>query len=208
MAMKRAKTFTPRQFDELMVHISQSSPMPARDRLITALSFKAGLRIGEIAKIKLSAMLDVEGNIADKIVVFSDVAKKNRQREVPMHPLVRKCLGEFRHTYPKAEFVAISSQPFRWILARGEPIPVDATFKQMSPEATKNHYLSLIKSFGYQGASTHSGRRTFGTTLARSANLHHCSLRDVQALLGHARLETTEHYIELSQDTTNLVMAL
>lgn len=208
MAIKRAKTFDEPQFKRLLSHVDAHSIIPIRDRLVVALSFKAGLRIGEIAKIKLSAMLDVEGRIANTITIFSDVAKKKRQREVPMNPLVRECLEAFMAAYPNAEFVAISSQPFRWSLARGEPIPKTATFKQMSVGALKTHYLALLKSFGYQGASTHSGRRTFGTELARRANLYHGSLRDVQRLMGHARLETTEHYIELSEDVSNMVMSL
>jgi integrase/recombinase XerD len=71
----------------------------------------------------------------------------------------------------------------------------------------KNHYQRMLDSFGHIGASTHSGRRTFGTKLARTANLHHCSLRDVQMILGHARLETTEAYVELSEDASSLVNA-
>jgi integrase len=208
MATKRAKTFDDEQFKRFLKHIDTTSLMPIRDRLIVMLSFRAGLRVGEIAKIKLSAMTDVEGRIAKSITVFSDVAKKQRQREVPMNDDVRDALKAFRRAYPNAEVVAISSQPFRWLLARKEPIPKTVTFRHMSVNATKLVYSRLLDSFGYDGASTHSGRRTFGTELARSANFHHCSLRDVQRLMGHSRLETTEHYIELSEDATSLVKAL
>lgn len=208
MANKRAKTFTEKEFERLLKHITIKSRMPERDRLVAALSFKAGLRIGEIAKIKLVDMLTTSGRIADTISVFSYVAKKKRERAVPMNPLVKECLAAFRKAYPNAEYVAISSQPFRWILARKEEIPKAATFRQMSPSTLKNHYLELIKSSGFEGASTHSGRRTFGTTLARRANMHHCSLRDVQTFLGHARLETTADYIDLSPDAKKLVMSL
>ena len=208
MAIKRAKTFDDAQFERLLKHIERQSIMPIRDKLIVALSFKAGLRIGEIAKIKISAMLDVEGRISKTITVFSDVAKKQREREVPMNPLVRECLIEFRKAYPNAERVSISSRKFRKLLLEKQPIPKTATFTYWTPNAAKKYYLRLLKSFGYDGATTHSGRRTFGTKLARSANLHHCSLRDVQRLMGHARLETTEHYIEVSEDASALVMSL
>lgn len=208
MAIKRAKTFDEKQFNRLMTHIEETSVMPIRDKLIVALSFKAGLRVGEIAKIKISAMTDVEGKVSDTINIFSDVGKKQRMRDIPMNPLIKECLEAFREEYPNAKVVAISSQPFRWLLAHGRPIPKDAEFKQMSPEALKTYYLKMLKSFGFEGASTHSGRRTFGTLLARRANSHHCSLRDVQRLMGHARMETTEAYIEPSEDASSLVMSL
>lgn len=208
MATKRAKTFTDNQLQDFLDHVDQVSPMPVRDRLIIALSFKAGLRVSEIAKIKLSAMLDVKGDIAKTIAVFSDVGKLRRERQIPMNKMVRTALVAFRKTYPNAEVVAISSQPFRWTISRGEPIPKTAVFRQMTVKAVKNHYQRLLDSFGHKGASTHSGRRTFGTTLARSANMHHCSLRDVQMLLGHTRLETTEAYIEVSPDASKMVLAL
>lgn len=208
MANKRAKTFDEKQFNRLMTDIEETSVMPIRDKLIVALSFKAGLRVGEIAKIKISTMTDVEGEVSDTINIFSDVGKKQRMRDIPMNPLIKECLEAFREEYPNAKVVAISSQPFRWLLAHGRPIPKDAEFKQMSPEALKTYYLKMLKSFGFEGASTHSGRRTFGTLLARRANSHHCSLRDVQRLMGHARMETTEAYIEPSEDASSLVMSL
>lgn len=206
--IKRALTFTDDQFAKLWDHVTETSTLPQRDHLILALSFKAGLRIGEIQKIDLKAMLDVEGNPAATINVFSNVAKKSRAREIPMHPLVRKALVVFMKVYPNATFVTISSQPFRWLAKNGHPVPLDATFTRMSLTAATNYYWWLVNEAGYVGASSHSGRRTFGTKMARNANLHHCSIRDVQLLMGHARLETTEQYIEVSKDAVDLIAAI
>lgn len=208
MATKRAKTLDNDQFQKLVSFAKERATLPERDELILALSFKAGLRVGEIQKIDLSAMLDAEGNIAENISVFSHVGKKKRERSIPMHPMIRDALVAFRKAYPSATFVAISSQPFRWAIARGEKVPVNAKHKRMSLTALTNYYWDLINDAGFTGASSHSGRRTFGTAMARQANLHHCSLRDVQMLMGHARLDTTESYIEVSKEARSLVAAL
>lgn len=208
MAVKRAKTLDDKQLQRLLNHIDQNSTLPERDRLIVALSFKAGLRVGEISKIDISAMTDAEGRIGTDVVIFSNVGKKNRERSIPMHPMVKEALANFRARHPTAEFVAISSQPFRWLLARGEPLPENPRYKRMSVTALTFYYWSLLKECGFEGASTHSGRRTFGTRLAQKANLHHCSIKDVQRYLGHARLETTEKYIEENEDGRALVFAI
>ena len=208
MATKRAKTLDNDQFQKLVSFAKERATLPERDELILALSFKAGLRVGEIQKIDLSAMLDAEGNIAENISVFSHVGKKKRERSIPMHPMIRDALIAFRKAYPSATFVAISSQPFRWAIARGEKVSANAKHKRMSLTALTNYYWDLINDAGFTGASSHSGRRTFGTSMARQANLHHCSLRDVQMLMGHARLDTTESYIEVSKEARSLVAAL
>ncbi len=53
---------------------------------------------------------------------------------------------------------------------------------------------------GWEGYSSHSGRRTFATNAARKATTVGGSLRDVQALLGHASLNTTQRNLEPSSE--------
>lgn len=208
MGIKRAKTFDDKQFARLIKFIDQNSTMPVRDRLLFLLSFKAGLRVSEIAKIDLKAMLNTEGKIAKIITVFSNVAKgKNpRIREIPMHAEIAKALTDFMKQYPGAEFPAISSQPFRYAAKHGLAVP--ETYKRMSVNSLTVYFHWLYRRANFEGASSHSGRRTFGTKLARRANQFHNSLKDVQNLLGHARLDTTENYLEPSEDTNAMVNSL
>lgn len=205
MAIKQAKTLDDDQFDRLINFINIKSSMPVRDRLMALLSFKAGLRVSEIAKIDISAMTNAEGRIAKIITIYSNVGKKERMREIPMHDGIRDALEEFRKTYPKATFIALSSQPFRY--RKPEHVPA-GEYKRMSINALTVYFRWLYKQAGFEGASSHSGRRTFGTKLARRANNYHNSLKDVQNLMGHARLDTTERYLEPSDDTVDMVNSL
>lgn len=205
MANKRAKVLEPEQLATLLSYIDANSALPERDRLIVLLSFKAGLRVAEIAKIDFAALTDVEGRIAKTIHVFSNVAKKKREREVPMHPEIKNALAVFRRAYPDAPSIAFSSQPYRFACA------FDRQRRVMKPMAVNSltQYLGrLMRKAGFTGASSHSGRRTFATDVSRKLASHHSSLRDLQKLLGHARLDTTERYLEPSNDTFNLVAAI
>lgn len=191
--VKQAKTLDDKQFDVLLSHIDARSTMPERDRLIVMLSFKAGLRAAEIARIGMDAMTDAEGNIARQISVTGKIAKGGRDREIPMNKEVVKALRRFRNKHPRLNFVAVSSSDRK---------------TQMSPNTLCVYLRRLFADAGFQDCSSHSGRRTFGTSLARRANTFNRSLRDVQRLMGHARLDTTERYIDVASESFDLVNSL
>lgn len=180
------------QVTHLREHIKKQSDMPERDDLFVLLSFRAGLRAAEISKIDLTAMTDAQGRVASIISIYSNVGKKERCREIPMHPQIADALIRFMKRYPKATYVALS--------------PKDQQ-SRMTPNAVTLWFWKIMREVGFEGSS-HSGRRTFGTKLARRANLHGGSLRDVQILMGHARLETTENYVEPSEAVFGMVASL
>jgi integrase/recombinase XerD len=63
-----------------------------------------------------------------------------------------------------------------------------------------NAFFEWFRKLGFVGCSSHSGRRSFITQAARKASLVGGSLRDVQALAGHASLTTTSRYIEADSE--------
>jgi integrase len=180
---KQAKVLADHELRKLREYVKANSQMPERDDLMFLLTFHAGLRASEIAKLDIDAMTDASGYPANRLIVDSKVGKGGRAREVPMTPFLIDALIRFRARYPEATYVAIGTYK------RGQ---------RMSANSVARYMWTILHKAGLAGASSHSGRRTYITNLARRANLHGGSLRDVQVLAGHASLATTEKYVELN----------
>ena len=58
------------------------------------------------------------------------------------------------------------------------------------------------------GCSSHSGRRTFITETSKKISTVGGSLRDVQMMVGHSSLQTTQRYIESDSESQKKVVDL
>lgn len=177
----QAMFFEPHQFKKLRQWIDANSQMKERDHLMFLLSFHAGLRAAEISKLDLEGFFDVEGRPSNRIIVRAKVGKKKGTREVPMTPELSDALLNFLRRYPEATYVAIGTYK---------------NGKRMSPTAVTSYMWLVFKKAGFKQGSSHSGRRTYITNCARTANKFGLSMRDVQEMAGHARLTTTQGYVE------------
>jgi len=189
---KQAKMLSPEEIVRLFTHIERTSNAPVADRLKFALSLYAGLRAAEIAALTIADVTTASGKIATSIVVSAATAKNSCRREIPMHPVIRDALEAFRKRYPTADRLAITSRYGRnWI-----PQKTNALTQQMR---------RIYHAIGFTECSSHSGRRTFITVASRKTAEVGGSLRDVQVLAGHARLDTTQRYLEPSAHLSRLV---
>jgi integrase len=68
--------------------------------------------------------------------------------------------------------------------------------QRLTANSVVNWFVARVKELGFEGCSSHSGRRSFITLAARNIHRSGCSLRDVQLLAGHSSIETTERYID------------
>jgi integrase/recombinase XerD len=157
----------------------RSSSTVERDRVIILLSVKAGLRATEIAKLDWSMVLDPQGRVGHLITVHDGIAKMGSGRRIPMHPILRRAL---------------------LVLSRSSnavgPVICSARGGSMRPNSIVNWFVALFAALGFEGCSSHSGRRTFITFAARNLHRAGCSLRDVQLLAGHCSIDLTQRYIE------------
>ena len=155
-----------------------------RNRLIVLLSFKAGLRAKEIAALKWSMVMNADGNIGDHIHLTNEASKGKSGMVIALNKELKKQLIKVKEiggiTVADAKKSVIQTQ-------RG---------KGTSAQVIVNSLGEWYRKLGFLGCSSHSGRRSFITQAARKASLVGGSLRDVQALAGHASLTTTSRYIE------------
>ena len=77
-----------------------------------------------------------------------------------------------------------------------------ATSAQVIINLFRQWYMAL----GFDGCSSHSGRRTFITMTARNIGRFGGSLRDVQALARHRSLAMTQRYIEIDSQAMQKVV--
>jgi integrase len=160
---------------------------PDRNRVMVMLSVKAGLRACEIARLTWPMVTDARGKIGDVLELPARAAKMGSGRRIPIHPDLRRALAQLRKTNSHHDV----RTPVVVLSERGGP---------MSAKAIVNWFASLFQDLGLEGCSSHSGRRTFVTRAARLVQKAGGSLRDVQQLVGHRSLKTTQGYIDGDHD--------
>ena len=69
-------------------------------------------------------------------------------------------------------------------------------------------FQSWYRKLGLLGCSSHSGRRTFITETSKKISLVGGSLRDIQMMVGHSSLQTTQKYIESDSESQRKVVNL
>jgi integrase/recombinase XerD len=181
---KQAKTLSKGQVDAVLGYLTKTR-WPTRNRLILLLSVKAGLRAKEIASLSWRMVTDAGGQIGQSIRLENRASKGQSGRVVPMNEELRTALVEYSKT------VIVSDSAFLIESERS---------KGMSPQAVVNLFWRWYRHVGFDGCSSHSGRRTFITNAARKISTVNGSLRDVQMLAGHSNLRTTQGYIEANAE--------
>jgi integrase/recombinase XerD len=162
------------------IHVAAQQRHAYRNKAIVLLSFKAGLRAGEIAALKWEMILDATGRVGRFIELPACVAKKGSGRRIPLGPELSAALRLLLRQQHTSKGPVIRS-------SRG---------RHMTAKAVVNWFTALYRRAGFEGCSSHSGRRTFVTRAARLITKAGGSLRDVQQLAGHRSIQTTQGYIE------------
>ena len=183
------------QMRTALAYIKEYTRYPLKYRVIFLLSCKGGLRAKAIAGLRWGMVTDPEGNLADGMTLPKEIVKGGKKtRYVPFNALLKEALEEMLttiRTYDPDAFVIKSE--------RGQG---------MSSVTIRNWFYRLYKNLGFDGCSSHSGRRTFTTKAARSITSAGGSLRDVMELVGHNSIQTTQRYIEGDSEAQRKVVDL
>lgn len=175
---KQAKTLTERELQRLLDYVSKTQNAK-RNRAIFLLTHLAGMRIGEVAAVKIGDVVASDGSVRDEIHLTAEQTKGKRSRTVLLNERMKAELGNY-----------LSS-----LRRRSTDQALFST--QRSAAFTANSLTQVINGIyrqaGLDGASSHSGRRTFLTNLAEKG----VSVRVMMALAGHANMATTQRYIDL-----------
>src|SRR6476469_5617858 len=189
---KQAKTLGRGQVEAVLGYLAKTR-WPTRNRVIFLLSTKAGLRAKEIASLTWRMVTDARGQIGQAIHLENTASKGQSGRVIPMNDELRTALA----AYAKTTIIASSS-----FLIESE------RSNRMSAQAIVNLFWRWYQHIGFDGCSSHSGRRTFITNTVTMISTVGGTLRDVQVLAGHTSLRTTQRYIDVDEQAQKRVVQL
>jgi len=181
-----------------MLRLVKRGKTPERDAVIILLSTRAGLRSREIGAVTWAMVSRPDGELDDVLTLPNSASKgKHGGRIIPLHPTLLDALVELRERQ--------ASDAPGDLLLHFSKSSVDPFVRA---ETIQKLFYQWFRRACMKGASSHSGRRTFITTLARRAHEAGGTLRDVQALAGHRHLITTQRYIETDPAAQKRMVAL
>ena len=201
----KAKFLEPAETAALLAGLDWNK-YPERDRVAVLLSLKAGLRVSEIAGLTWCNVTTADGKrIADLLDVPAPITKGKRAmtsgksykraRTVTMHPDLKDALLALWIEHPNH---VAADLPLIWS-ERGERYGANGLSRQ---------FLKWFAAAGLEGCSSHSGRRTLLTRLARTCEQHGGSLEDVRQIAGHSDIRATQVYLSGSSQAQSNMMVV
>ncbi|MDA8575153.1 site-specific integrase [Alphaproteobacteria bacterium] len=185
---KQAKTLADKQMKFVLSYIADTRD-PLRNKVMFLLSVDAALRACEIASVEWSMVCDADGELTDEIRLQDKSSKGGSGGVVYMSARLKDALAELKQQSDASGTIikAKSGKPF-------------------SAASMTNWFWLLYRDLGFEGCSSHSGRRTAITKWARTISQYNGSMRDVQALARHSSLQMTQRYVEVSEDAMKRVV--
>jgi integrase/recombinase XerD len=179
--MAQAKTLTQAELDQVLRYVS-TKRYAKRDRCLLLTSFWSGMRVGEIAQLKMRDVVNEDGTIKNEIKLSGNITKNNKSRIV------------FFPQKLKAEILDYLTTR----MIKNPEIPLFHTDDRLgfTSNSLCQWFYWTYKRAGIHGASSHSGRRTFITSLANKG----ISVRVLASLAGHSSIAITQAYIDVNDD--------
>ena len=181
--MAQARTLNEQEIQQVLDHIA-TRKHALRDRTMLLVSHLSGMRVGEIAALTVGHVLDAGHQIRAEIRLTAAQTKGKHPRTVFLNKRLREVLASY------VETIRTDDQERALFPTQKNPR------KGFSSNSLTQHIANLYFSAGLDGATSHSGRRTYATNIASQG----VGLRVLMRLMGHRNVSSTAVYIDANDN--------
>jgi len=182
------KILTPTEFKNLESSLGQ---LKIRDSAILCLFMYCGLRVGEVCKLRFRDLIQ-EGGVFVEVHVPGSISKTGIGRPVPIPPMARFFIDDFIVN----EYVPVGTGDSTHFL-----FPGTGCREHMSVHGVEQLVSRICLRILRKHVMPHTLRHTYATMVLKYSNT-----REVQILLGHKKLSSTQVYTHPSiQDLSKSV---
>ena len=177
--MAQARALGAAEMEQVLEHVN-AGRHAHRNRCFILLTHLAGLRVGEVASLRWLDVMTADGQIKDEVRLLPEMTKGKHARTVFISTRLRQELQQYADIYRRAA-------PLECPLFYSQK---DAR-KGFTANSLTKTVAKLYRGAGLDGATSHSGRRTFLTNLANKGTAIHL----LRTLAGHRSISTTATYL-------------
>ena len=197
--MAQAKTLNEKELNLLLLYI-KTRKYAVRDRAMVLMTYWGGMRIGEVAATKIGDVLNADGTIKEEMRLTAAQTKGKHARTVVLAEKLRKELHAYLKTrFTEKELIAVTYSDYM-----NKPLFATQKREGFNANTACYHFHMLYKGCGLNGCSSHSGRRSYITSLSARA----VPLKVLMELVGHRQAQTTMRYIDVTTDMKKAAVAL
>ncbi len=177
------KPMTTEQVDALLRQpLNSDTPEAIRDAAMLELMYATGMRVTELVSLNLDSI-----HLSPRPAYARCVGKGAKERTIPVYEQATRAL---EHYLDESRPILIKNrpQPALFVNRRGERL-------------TRQGFWLILKNYARSAnidahVTPHTLRHSFATHMLRGG----ASVRDVQELLGHANVSTTQVYTQLANE--------
>lgn len=177
------KAISPNEVDELLEQPARrSTPEAKRDRGMLELLYATGMRVTELVSLDVSLI-----NLDPRAPYIRCLGKGAKERTIPIHDQALEAVTAYLDE-ARPLLVRNKAEPALFVNRRGDRL-------------TRQGFWLILKGYAKSAnlgpdVTPHTLRHSFATHMLRGG----MSLRNVQEMLGHANISTTQVYTHLTSD--------
>lgn len=174
--MSQARVLNPTELRRVLDYVA-TRRHSARNRASLLLTHYAGMRVAEVAALRINDVLNSDSTIKAEIRLMPNQTKGKHARTVYLNERMQKELAQ----YIKCLKIKDITKPLFYTQKR----------EGFSANTLTQYFFFLYRKVGLTGCSSHSGRRSFLTGLANKGTAIHI----LKSLAGHRNISTTASYL-------------
>ena len=198
--MSQAKVLSEKEIKKV-VKLIESKRHSSRNRCMFLATHMSGARIGEVASLRICDVLSSDGTIKTEVYLSAEQTKGSKGRTLYLSEKLRNEIELFLRTRFKIrDLLAVTLTDTTRALFTNQKNPN----RGFSASTACQMFHYWYKEAKIEGASSHSGRRSFITNLANKG-VH---VRILQELAGHSSLAVTQKYIDVNYDKLRIAVEM
>jgi integrase/recombinase XerD len=189
--MATAKALTAQEVQQVLDYISKNA-YAERNKMMFLMTVAAGLRVSEVAGMMIGDVRNADGSVRGEVYLAANRVKHGHARTVYINTRLQAELRQY-----------ISNR--KWY---DDEQPLFNTHRgprrAFSANTLAQQFHYIYKRAGIKQGSSHSGRKTFLTSLASQG----ISVFVLASLAGHKSITTTQKYVTVNADMNRRAVEL